>query len=347
MGLHNVQLSSFKAIIKSTNRTVIEGEGLSSELLYPGDILVYCCHSASGVVALRQFKEVRFSVHRPLSRLGDKRRFRVLFELIVARKSFLENKTLREADFLYRHEACILGVKRKGIGICRYSYDDFKLKGGDLLLVEAPSNKHSSYQAHFDFQLCYPIPKSKPPRQTNPKDIFRQVCAVVLFIVMIFLSIFDVLDIGVSAFFLTLIFILNATLTLAEAKNASKPDIFIVLAASIGIAKGLIDSGAIDQLGDGIIRAGSHGGDVLVLGLIYLITMIISHVLQTSATAILMLPVGIDAAKQTELSQKLFIFTIIIAASQSFSTPFCYSTNLMVWKPGGYSFMDLLDWGSL
>ena len=59
---------------------------------------------------------------------------------------------------------------------------------------------------------------------------------MVLFIVMIFLSIFDVIPIGVAAFFLSLIFILNATLTLAEAKNASKPDIFIVLAASIGIA---------------------------------------------------------------------------------------------------------------
>ena len=57
-----------------------------------------------------------------------------------------------------------------------------------------------------------------------------------LFIAMIFLSIFDVLSIGVSAFFISLIMVLNATLTLAEAKNASKPDIFIVLAASIGIA---------------------------------------------------------------------------------------------------------------
>lgn len=253
VGLHNVQLSSFKAIIRSGNRAVVDGEGISAETLYPGDILVYLCHTASGVVALRQFKQIRFSVHRPLSRLGDRRRFRVLFELIVARKSFLENKTLRQTDFLYRHDACVLGVKRKGIGICRYSYDDLKLKGGDLLLVEAPSAKHSTFHAHYDFQLCYPVPKSKPPRQTNAKDIFRQVCAVVLFIVMIFLSIFDVLDIGVAAFFLSLIFVLNATLTLAEAKNASKPDIFIVLAASIGIAEGLTNSGAIDKLGDALL----------------------------------------------------------------------------------------------
>ena len=130
-----MRMSTFKAIIRGGNRAVVDGEGIAAETLYPGDILVYFCHTANGVVALRQFKQIRFSVHRPLSRLGDRRRFRVLFELIVSRKSFLENKTLRESDFLYRHDACVIGVKRKGVGICRYSYDDFKLKGGDLLLV--------------------------------------------------------------------------------------------------------------------------------------------------------------------------------------------------------------------
>lgn len=104
-------------------------------------------------------------------------------------------------------------------------------------------------------------------------------------------------------------------------------------------------SGAIVALGDALISAGGRGGDVIVLGLIYLVTVIISLVLQTSATAIIMLPIALDAANHTDLSQKLFIFTIIIASSQGFSTPFCYSTNLMIWRPGGYSFMDYISLG--
>ncbi len=72
--------------------------------LYPGDILVYFCYTAGGIVALREYRSLRFSVHRPLSRLGEQRRHRVLFELIVAPKSSsLINKTLRETDFLYKH----------------------------------------------------------------------------------------------------------------------------------------------------------------------------------------------------------------------------------------------------
>lgn len=45
--------------------------------------------------------------------MGSKRRHRVLFELIVAPGSALENTTARDLDFLYKYDACILGVKRK------------------------------------------------------------------------------------------------------------------------------------------------------------------------------------------------------------------------------------------
>ncbi len=260
----------------------------------------------------------------------------------MASKSSLENKTLRETDFLYRHEACVVGVKRKGIGICRYSYENFKIKAGDLLLVEGPASRHSTYRSHYDFQLAYVVPGSKPPRLTSMKDIIRQVIAVLLFLVMILLSIFGTLDIGIAAFFLSLIFVLNKTLTLSEAKAASNPDIYIILAASIGLATGLTNSGAMNKLGQGLLTAGEKAGTGLVIGLIYICTVVLSLVLSTSATAIIMMPIAFQAAEATGMSQKLFIFVIILAASQGFSTPFSYQTNLMVWRPGGYKFCDFI-----
>lgn len=93
-----------------------------SEPLYPGDLLVYFCFTASGVTSLRSFNGLNLSVHRLLKRLGEKRRHRVLFELVVAKKSSLDGRSLRDIDFLYRYDACIIAVKRKDIGICRYSY---------------------------------------------------------------------------------------------------------------------------------------------------------------------------------------------------------------------------------
>ena len=45
--------------------------------------------------------------------MGEKRRHRLLFELIVASGSSLVEHTAKEVDFLYKYDACILGVKRK------------------------------------------------------------------------------------------------------------------------------------------------------------------------------------------------------------------------------------------
>lgn len=76
-------------IIKGENHRIIEQE-MHSEDLEPGDLLVYFCFNAVGVAALRKYNGLNLSVHRLLSRLGEKRRHRVLFELVVAKKSNLD-----------------------------------------------------------------------------------------------------------------------------------------------------------------------------------------------------------------------------------------------------------------
>lgn len=117
-------------------------------------------------------------MHRPLSRLGEKRRHRVLFELIISSGSSLDERTPREEDFLYKYDACILSVRRKNESICRYSYEDFPLKAGDCLLVEASASNHSSFKQNFDFTLTSVVPSSKPPRFTSAKVFFSLDCRI-------------------------------------------------------------------------------------------------------------------------------------------------------------------------
>lgn len=89
---------------------------------------------------------------------------------------------------MYRYDACVIAVKRKGIGICRYSYDSFKLKPGDVLLVEAPASKDSTFRYLSEFSLCSVVPESKPPRLSSNRDLARQVTAGLLFVVMVVVS---------------------------------------------------------------------------------------------------------------------------------------------------------------
>jgi di/tricarboxylate transporter len=47
-----------------------------------------------------------------------------------------------------------------------------------------------------------------------------------------------------------------------------------------------------------------------------------------------------------QVNVKPFIMAVMIAASCGFATPTGYTTNLMVYGPGGYRFSDYLRFGS-
>jgi di/tricarboxylate transporter len=67
--------------------------------------------------------------------------------------------------------------------------------------------------------------------------------------------------------------------------------------------------------------------------------------LSNNATAVLLLPIAISTAVGIGVDPKPFIVGICFGASACFATPMGYQTNLMVYGPGGYSFMDYMKLG--
>ena len=64
------------------------------------------------------------------------------------------------------------------------------------------------------------------------------------------------------------------------------------------------------------------------------------------ATVVLLIPIATELAKGLHLPPMAFIFAILFAASQSFLTPIGYQTNLMVYGPGRYRFLDMTRYGA-
>jgi di/tricarboxylate transporter len=78
----------------------------------------------------------------------------------------------------------------------------------------------------------------------------------------------------------------------------------------------------------------------------YLLTSVFTEFITNSAAAVLMLPIGLEIAKTLNLDPMGFAVLIAIAASASFITPIGYQTNLIVYGPGGYKFMDYVKVGT-
>jgi di/tricarboxylate transporter len=71
-----------------------------------------------------------------------------------------------------------------------------------------------------------------------------------------------------------------------------------------------------------------------------------SQVVANNAAAALIFPIAMGAAEIEGVDLALMAYTLMLAASAAFMTPFGYQTNLMVMGPGGYSTKDFLVFGT-
>jgi di/tricarboxylate transporter len=75
--------------------------------------------------------------------------------------------------------------------------------------------------------------------------------------------------------------------------------------------------------------------------------MLISNMITNNAAAVLMFPIAVATAASLGVNLLPFVIGVMMAASCSFATPIAYQTNLMVYGPGGYRFVDYLRFGGL
>lgn len=76
--------------------------------------------------------------------------------------------------------------------------------------------------------------------------------------------------------------------------------------------------------------------DAGLLGAVYLATFLISNVVTNNAAAALIFPIAMDAAEQTGTDRLIMSYCVMLSASASFMSPYGYTTNLLIYGPGGY-----------
>ena len=104
-------------------------------------------------------------------------------------------------------------------------------------------------------------------------------------------------------------------------------------------------TGASQLYAEGFLSLFHSFSPTVILGAMIMLTSISTQILSNNATAVLLLPVAISTALGIGVDPKPFIIGVCFGASACFATPMGYQTNLMVFGPGGYSFMDYLRLG--
>ena len=157
---------------------------------------------------------------------------------------------------------------------------------------------------------------------------------------LVVLLVFQIVDPVVAAMFCALGMIGTRSVTGTIARTSIRWDVLIVIGSALGIGRAMTETGAAAYLSEGIVSFGRGLGPHAMLLIIFVLTSLAAQVITNSGAAVLMFPIAVETAGALGVSAEPFVITLMVAAACSFMTPVAYQTNLMVYGPGGYRFLD-------
>jgi hypothetical protein len=133
------------------------------------------------------------------------------------------------------------------------------------------------------------------------------------------------------------------------ARNSVDLRVLLVIGAALGMGAALDETGAAVAIADALISvaemAGLAGNPHAMFFVLFIITALFAQLITNNGAAVLMFPMVIETSGLLGVDSKPFVIGLMIAAGSSFISPFAYQTNLMVYGPGGYRFIDFVKMG--
>ena len=309
--------------------------------LQEGDVLWFA-GSANAVGDLRKVPGLVSYESGEVAKLNEDVHDRRLVEAVVARRGPLVGQTVKEVRFRTRFGAAVIAVHRDGNRVHEHP-GKVKLQAGDVLLLEAgPTFIKKSVENNRSFALLAEVKDSAPPR------LRLLLPALLLTAGMLLASMLQLATLFECGLVASILMVMLGILSEQEARDAINWEVYITIASAFGIGTALVNSGVAGALAIFLVDVGEAMGigDAGLLGAVYFATFLISNVVTNNAAAALIFPIALDAAEQTGIDRKLMSFSVMLGASASFMSPFGYTTNIMIYGPGGYKYKDFLVMGT-
>ncbi|ELC1731541.1 SLC13 family permease [Salmonella enterica] len=262
-------------------------------------------------------------------------------EISLIPESELIGKSVREIAFRTRYGLNVVGLKRDGVAL-EGSLADEPLLMGDIILVVGSWKLISQLgQKGRDFvvlNMPVEVSEASPAHSQAPHAIF---CLVL----MVALMLTDEIPNPIAAIIACL---LMGKFRCIDAESAYKaihwPSIILIV-GMMPFALALQKTGGVSLVVQGLMDIGGGYGPYMMLGCLFVLCAAIGLFISNTATAVLMAPIALAAAKSMGVSPYPFAMAVAMAASAAFMTPVSSPVNTLVLGPGNYSFSDFVKLG--
>ncbi len=267
---------------------------------------------------------------------------RVFVELLMLPGASILGKTLGNIrNFMMQDVIPIAIKKRKTLvnsheRMVRSNKNKLKLKAGDRLLVEISKEKMYALEAMENVIILQEF------NEIKGKSKAKRYFSLGVLLLVIALAATGVLSIMVSALTGVSLLLVTKNLDLNIVYKKVNWQIFFLLAGMIPLGIAMQNTGADMWISEKMLGFLSGEPHYIIIGTLFLVTMLISGVVSNNATAIIMTPIAIAVAQGLNLDFKPFILAVMFAANFSFFTPVGYQTNTLVYGIGDYRFKHFL-----
>lgn len=255
-----------------------------------------------------------------------------VMEVVIGPNSILDRRTVKSIELYSNYGINLLAIAHREENIIT-RLKNIKLQIGDVLILQGKKEK---MQASLSELGLLPLAE-RQIRLGKPRQIYG---ALIIFIVALTISAFNVLPIHITFSIAALAMILSKIVSLEEAYKSINWPIIFLLGAMIPVGLALEITGGSQFIASLIRDLTFIDSLVIILVLILIITMILTSLINSVAAVIIMAPVAINLALMLDVSIDPFLIVVLIGGASAFLTPIAHQSNLLVMGPGGYKFGD-------
>ena len=267
----------------------------------------------------------------------------VIVEGIVSQQSGLIGKTIKQFDFRSRFGSFVLAVKRQQ-ELLREKIAHIQLKFSDTLLIMVPKERLDFLRTSNDVIILEEL-------DIHLKYEKYWWLSILVIPVVMLLASFGIIPIVKAAILGAILLLVLRTISIQDAYESISWSVIFLIASLIPVGIAIQKTGLDITIGNMIISLGAIVGGmenvnpVIILGVLYGVTFVLSAFVSNAAVAIMITPIGIMLSSVLQVDPRPFLVAICFGASCSFMTPMGYQTNMMVYGPGQYRLKDFFQMG--
>lgn len=264
-----------------------------------------------------------------------------LAEVVIPPRSGLIGKAVFPGMVTESGDLIVLAVQRAGgelkAGSVKRDAGGTMLQAGDTMLLQGT---WKALDVHLDDPDVLVV--------NSPELVRRQAVpmgpgarqAIVILLAMVLLLATGIVPPAVAGLLAAGAIILCGIMSVEQAYRAVGWTTVILVGAMMPLSTAMVETGAAKLMAEHLVNLVGDAGPLALLAGLFVLTAIMGQLISNTATALIVIPIGVAAATAMGISPRPVLMSTAVAAAGAFLTPIATPTNLMVMGPGGYAFND-------